>query len=378
MPNSTTKLETDLVTLARIALSGRPQDVQQILYRISRSHREALPELANALNELLRVVPTRQSPLRKHSEVALPVDVDTRFQLLKVEEHPELDHEPIFVPALREQLIRLVDERTHLKELLDAGLEPARSAIFTGPPGVGKTMAARWIARILGRPLLILDLAAVMSSYLGRTGTNLRHVLDYAKSLDCVLLLDEIDAIAKRRDDQAEIGELKRLVTVLIQQIDDWPSSGLLLAATNHANLLDPAIWRRFDMVVEFPLPREDAIMAMLRSTLPAEIGDDWFNVLSLALEGQSFSEIERALKQARRAAVVTKTDLVDHIAAVVRNPSQPKAQRIAVAKALVARGLASQRRAHELTGISRDTMRAHANAPVRRRSKQGSSNGQA
>jgi len=274
--------------------------------------------------------------------------------------------------------MRLVDERTHLKELLDAGLEPARSAIFTGPPGVGKTMAARWIARILGRPLLILDLAAVMSSYLGRTGTNLRYVLDYAKSLDCVLLLDEIDAIAKRRDDQAEIGELKRLVTVLIQQIDDWPSSGLLLAATNHANLLDPAIWRRFDMVVEFPLPSEDAIMAMLRSTLPAEIGDDWFNVLSLALEGQSFSEIERALKQARRAAVVTKTDLVDHIAAVVRNPSQPKAQRIAVAKALVTRGLASQRRAHELTGISRDTMRAHANAPVRRRSKQGSSDGQA
>jgi AAA+ superfamily predicted ATPase len=195
--------------------------------------------------------------------------------------------------------------------------------------------------------------------------------------LDCVLLLDEIDAIAKRRDDQSEIGELKRLVTVLIQQIDDWPSSGLLLAATNHANLLDPAIWRRFDMVVEFPLPHEDAIMAMLRSALPAEIGDDWYNVLSLALDGQSFSEIERALKQARRAAVITGTGLVDHIAALVRNPSQPKAKRIAVAKALVTRGLASQRRAHELTGISRDTMRAHAAAPnARRRTKQEASDG--
>src|SRR5690606_32775240 len=105
------------------------------------------------------------------------------------------------------------------------------------------------------RPLLILDLASVMSSYLGRTGTNLRHVLDYAKSLDCVLLLDELDAIAKRRDDRGEIGELKRLVTVLLQQIDDWPPKSLLIAATNHADLLDPALWRRFDVTLEFPIP---------------------------------------------------------------------------------------------------------------------------
>jgi hypothetical protein len=111
---------------------------------------------------------------------------------------------------------------------------------------LGDTLAARVLARTLGRPLLILDLAAVMSSFLGRTGGNLRHVLDYAKSIECVLLLDELDAIAKRRDDAGEIGELKRLVTVLIQEIDDWPSSGLLVAATNHPELLDPAIWRRF------------------------------------------------------------------------------------------------------------------------------------
>ena len=93
---------------------------------------------------------------------------------------------------------------------------------------------------------------------LGRTGANLRQVLDYAKQTPGVLLLDELDAVAKRRDDDAEIGELKRLVTVLLQEIDDWPPGNLLLAATNHPELLDPAAWRRFEAVLEFePLPPE-------------------------------------------------------------------------------------------------------------------------
>lgn len=136
--------------------------------------------------------------------------------------------------------------------------------VFTGPPGVGKTLAARWLAVQLHRPLLILDLASVMSSFLGRTGSNLRNVMDYAKSVECVLLLDEFDAIAKRRDDNGEIGELKRLVTVLLQEIDDWPVGGLLVAATNHGSLLDPAAWRRFEVQIDFPLPnREQAILAI-------------------------------------------------------------------------------------------------------------------
>ncbi|MBT3107222.1 ATP-binding protein [Streptomyces sp. COG19] len=154
-------------------------------------------------------------------------------------------------------------------------------------------MAARWLAYELKLPLLVLDLSSVMSSYLGRTGANIRKVLDYAKSSPSVLLLDELDTVAKRRDDAAEVGELKRLVTVLLQEIDDWPSSSLLLAATNHGELLDPAVWRRFDVVVDFPLPGpvelEEALHHYCGSAAPEGMG-----FLVRVLAGASFADAER------------------------------------------------------------------------------------
>lgn len=352
----------DLVQLARLALAGRPQDVQAFVHRLARRHREDRPDLAEALGELLRESPTRASPLRRASETPLPVDVDTRLHLMRVEEAPDLPNEPIFAPAVARGLQQLILERGRADELTRAGLHPTKSALFTGPPGVGKTLAARYLARELKRPLLILDLAAVMSSYLGRTGNNLRLVLDYAKSVNCVLLLDELDAIAKRRDDGAEIGELKRLVTVLIQQIDDWPPSGLLLAASNHANLLDPAIWRRFELTLEFPLPSEQAIEAFARAALAPHMkeGARWARILAVALSGKPFSEIERVIVAARRNAALHAASLPQELVNVLDVDSLSKSARIELAGRLVDAKAMSQRRASEITGIARDTIRSH------------------
>lgn len=348
----------DFVHLARVALSDRQQDVHAFVQRIAKRTKDG--NLANALVELLRQRPTRSSVLRRAPAVALPVDTDTRFQLLRNEEHPVLPHKPIYSDEVCGILKRLIDERTKLDVLTKVGLEPTRTVLFTGAPGVGKTLAARWIARELGRPLLILDLSAVMSSYLGRTGTNLRHVLDYAKSIDCVLLVDELDAIAKRRDDTSEIGELKRLVTVLLQQLDDWPSSGLLIAATNHAELLDPAVWRRFEEQIEFCLPEREAARAFVFNLLEpfAANSEQWSDVLSLAMAGQSFSDIERKVTSARRHAALNGNEVGDHLALLLRADASPKRDRIDLAVQLVSAGLVSQRRAHELTGIARDTIR--------------------
>lgn len=262
---------------------------------------------------------------------------------------------------IRMELDQIVSEHLHSAQLLSEGLAPTRTAIFTGPPGVGKTLAARWLAHKLDRPMLTLDLSAVMSSFLGRTGTNVRHVLDYAKGVSCVLLLDEFDAIAKRRDDSQEVGELKRLVTVLLQEIDDWPEGGLLVAASNHQELLDPAAWRRFEMQIEFTLPEPAAVKQAIRLFLgkDSKIDPTWAMTLAELLDGKSFSDIERELKSIRRLAVLDNCSLEDLFPRMVRQhiEGQSKTAKKEIALRLSAAGL-SQRTINELTGLSRDTLR--------------------
>jgi SpoVK/Ycf46/Vps4 family AAA+-type ATPase len=350
----------DLVQLARLAMAGRSQDIQAYVQRLARRYRVSVPELSKQLDSLVQELPTRQSPLRREIQAPMPVDLESRLQLLRVDQHPQIDINPIWDPEVDLSLRQLVYERQYSEELSKEDLSPTRSVIFTGPPGVGKSLAARWLARELHRPLLTLDLSAVMSSYLGRTGTNIRHVLDYAKGVECVLLLDEFDSIAKRRDDATDVGELKRLVTVLLQEIDDWPSTGLLVAATNHSELLDPAVWRRFELRVSFPMPTDDSMRDAIDTFLgTAKAPAGWRDVLAVTMRGMSYSDIERELTVARRSAVVHRESLENVLGRVVRSRVAPMARRERgeIAMYLTEAGV-SQRQVHELTGVSRDTIR--------------------
>lgn len=277
-------------------------------------------------------------------------------------ETPTLEIEPVYDTRTWAAVRQVAREREQSERLAQAGVDPTRSVLFTGPPGVGKTLAAKWIARELGQPLAILDLSAVMSSFLGRTGSNVRAVLDFARDHNCILLLDELDAVAKRRDDTSEIGELKRLVTVLLQEIDEWPPSCLLLAATNHAKLLDPAVWRRFEVVVEFPLPEPEVVAAVLRDHLDLNSISPWPAVLSRALAGSSFSDAFQAASLARRVSALegcsVETALERVLHDLVKSLNGTRRRQLAVS--LAVDGVVSQRRVSAITGVSRDTIRKH------------------
>jgi len=353
-------MRQDIVQLARIALGGRDHDTLVFVRKLARKYRSNDSALSEDLTGLLRRTPVRGNPARKIELGTLPVDSDTRLPLIRVAEFPVLEIEPIYERNTRDRLQQLIQEQAEAHRLRAAGIDPTRTVLFTGPPGVGKTYAAKWIARELQRPLMTLDLSAVMSSFLGRTGNNVRVVLDYAKGRDCVLLLDELDAVAKRRDDSTEIGELKRLVTVLLQEIDEWPSTGLLLAATNHSDLLDSAVWRRFESVIRFDLPDETHLGAMCQELLDLPADSAWIKILGITLKGLSFSDAVQYVRRARRTAVLNGDGTTRLLEQIVREriDGLNRNDRQSLAILLINQAEISQREVSRLTGVSRDTIR--------------------
>lgn len=294
----------------------------------------------------------------------LPVDDESRLSLLKVFKDESSREQPLLSLDLEETLSQLMQERRQTERLASMGLNPTRSAIFVGPPGVGKTLTARWLASQLGVPLYVLDLTAVMSSLLGRSGSNLRTALDFAKRSPCVLLLDEIDAIAKRRSDDADIGELKRLVTVILQEVDEWPATGLLLAATNHAELIDPALWRRFDLVINFKVPEIPAVKQAIKRFLGPDYAlfGRWIDILTFAFNGESFSDIEREIQRFRRAVALGTASDADLIEEFVKSRALvlERQGRIDLAVLLAKQTRLSQHTISDITGVSRDTIRKY------------------
>lgn len=361
-------LEKEFVHLARLALSEQRQDVLLLIRKSLSKIAKSRPDLATELGAL--VSGSARPDRAKADKEAIPVDLDSRLELLRAEDHPVMPVEPTWPNAIDKELNQICLERSQIERLSAAGISPTRSMLFVGPPGVGKSLAARYLSNQLQRPLLTLDLAAVMSSFLGRTGNNIRAVLQFARQQPSILLLDEFDAIAKRRDDSAEIGELKRLVTVLLQAIDDWPSYGILIAATNHPDLLDPAVWRRFERVLYFDVPEFEQVRKALDVALKDQQDvpqQKTLSLLSLLLTGQSFADIDRTLTTSRREAVILNMPLSRVIEQL--NESLIKKldhdQRIILAVSMCTAGF-TQREAKAITGVSRDTIRSHSEAELK------------
>ncbi|MBF0548248.1 MAG: AAA family ATPase [Candidatus Riflebacteria bacterium] len=355
-------LEKDFLAITKFAVEGQLENLCALAKQRIPGIVKRRPDLIQSVKTLTNII-GQNSLLRKKSETALPVDIDSRLELLRLEVNPTIPLEPTWMPVVKKALESIIQEQNCAEQLFAAGLGPTKSMLFIGPPGVGKTLAARWLAQKIGRPLLILDLAAVMSSFLGRTGNNIRTVLDFARNRSSILLLDEFDAIAKRRDDSSEVGELKRLVTVLVQAIDDWPANGILLAATNHPELLDPAVWRRFDRIIEFPLPSSLETIELLKQLLNMGSNDSNFDsqVLLDVFHGKSFSEICKSVDSIKRESIVKQKAIKDVLNDFINlfTIEATTKTKLKVAAYMKKKG-ASQREISNKTGLSRDTIRKH------------------
>jgi SpoVK/Ycf46/Vps4 family AAA+-type ATPase len=158
-------------------------------------------------------------------------------------------------PAALKQVLDVLKEHKHRERLRLHSLSPRSRLLFYGPPGCGKTVTARAIAGELGLPIFVVRFDALVGSYLGQTGLRLRELFRFAETNPCVLLIDEIDAIGRRRGRSTDIGELDRIVISLMQQIDLVQPAGVLIGASNLPEELDPALFRRFDMTLEFRKP---------------------------------------------------------------------------------------------------------------------------
>lgn len=301
-----------LPRIAEAGLSGDSRKLELVVVRAIRALRADAPDVAGELGKILSQYSANAGGLRWAAGPP-PVDADEGMSLIK-SESVESAERPILPHILQQRVDRFVRERRESAALLAEGFLPPGSVLLTGAPGTGKTMLARWIADQLQLPFVALDLATSISSYLGKTGFNLRRTLDYARSHSCVLLLDEFDAIAKRRDDETEVGELKRIVNVLLKELEDWPLQSVLVAATNHPELLDKAIRRRFDLTIELPLPGESERLAILRTAgarFSNEIPEKLLAACAHCLEGTSGSDLHQLMVTIVRQHLASGVSLV-------------------------------------------------------------------
>lgn len=218
----------------------------------------------------------------------------------------------ILTPELKARLERTIREQRQFAKIREHGLGPRRKLLLVGPPGTGKTMTAAVLAGELGLPLFDVRLDALMSKYLGESATKLRLIFDAVASHRGVYLFDEFDAVGSQRGLGNDVGEIRRVLNSFLQFMEQDQSNSVIVAATNHPELLDRAVFRRFDDVLEYESPGEDQVKRVLAARLgsfsPKKL--DWSR-LSASAEGMSYADLVRAAESAIKDAIISDKDLV-------------------------------------------------------------------
>lgn len=301
-----------LVSLVRAGAAGDRSTLKSTVEAMvaeerSRSHHI----LADRLQRALQSVPVSNSSLALNKSQSSGRD-------FVIQSEPQVQLQDLILTLPAERLSRqLIEEQTRADLLRAQGMQPRHRVLLSGPPGNGKTSLAEAIAEAIAVPLLTVRYDALVGAYLGETNARLARLFEYARSTPCVLFFDEFDAVGKERGDVHETGEIKRVVSFLLMQIDQLPSYVVAVAATNHAELLDRAVWRRFQLRVDMPSPDTDRI-----SVLVARFFETWGEdpgVTPRGLASQlgkvSFAEVAEFCQNIRRRNILTQgSDSLRHI----------------------------------------------------------------
>jgi SpoVK/Ycf46/Vps4 family AAA+-type ATPase len=211
----------------------------------------------------------------------------------------------VLTSASRKELDGVVREWKHRGRLYDRGIAPRSKLLFHGPPGCGKSLTARALGRELGIPVYLVRFDGVIGAYLGQTAIHLRQIFHFAESNACILLLDELDALGKRRGNPLDVGELDRIVIALMQELEHSVPRGLIVATSNLAKNLDDALWRRFDLTLLFKAPSSTKLTSFAREIAERNGLKLPTSILRHAGKAKSFADAESiVMAEARRQAL--------------------------------------------------------------------------
>ena len=261
---------------------------------------------------IMNVNDTNIKSLDIKSVFRVPVDNESRLPIADRMEPSEIEDEPVFLNKdCMNEIETFLDYYNNRNKIISNGINLPNTLIFYGPPGCGKSKLAQYISKKTDLPLITTRLDGLISSYLGSTAKNIRAIFDYAQSVPCVLFLDEFDAIAKVRDDKNELGELKRIVNSLLQNIDSLQNGSIIIAATNHEQLLDPAVWRRFMFKINILKPdlevRYNIIKKMMNQT---DIKDKHLKIIAELYNNFSGAELEQICNKVKMDSIISKNKI--------------------------------------------------------------------
>lgn len=297
--------------LRQLIKAGSHGDVivfKQVSEAVIREERQKQHHLlANDLEKILYGDHVQRSVVSRHFSDSIPTDQERGLPLLFVKEPGRNLDEVVLSKENRDGLEEILEQHHRGDVLKSYGLRPSDKILFCGPPGCGKTLTAEVLAMELDRQLAVIRMDSVVSSYLGETAANLRKVFDFIDTSPMVALFDEFDALGKEREDNTDHGELKRVVNAVLQMLDSYQGKSIIIAATNHEQMLDTAIWRRFEEVFFFKFPTRDELQQLLQLKLRGVRRD--FEVIdnqTLSIFAKmSHAEVEKILRRSIKEMVL-------------------------------------------------------------------------